>query len=135
MGIQEVTPDMERAKSLYKMALDTYQMVQTIDGKKFPSNVIKEYYDIIRQFIDITLLLRGYKTFGEGAHEEAIALAHKEGTLNATEFFLANELRKKRNRMSYEGHAIEYSYVVRNKEAILQLIHQLRTKIEKILEL
>jgi len=48
MVINKITPDKEKAKSLYQMALQTHTMIQTIEETKFPSNILKEYYDIIR---------------------------------------------------------------------------------------
>lgn len=131
MVINKITPDNEKAKSLYKMALQTYSMIKTIEETKFPSNIIKEYYDVIRQFIDILLLLQGYKTFGEGAHEECISFAHKQGKLTATEYFLADEMRKLRNRISYDGFFVNYDYLKRKKTEIAELINKLRKTVEK----
>lgn len=131
MTINKVTPDKEKAKSLYKMALHTYSMIKTIEEDKFPSNIIKEYYDIIRQFIDILLLLQGYKTFGEGSHEECISFSHKQGKLTTTEYILADELRKLRNRIAYDGFFVNYDYLQRKKNVIGELVNKLKTLVEK----
>lgn len=131
MTINKITPDKEKAKSLYKMALQTYSMIKTIEETKFTSNIVKEYYDIIRQFIDILLLLQGYKTFGEGAHEECISFAHKQSKLTTTEYVLANDLRKLRNKITYEGFFVNYDYLKRNKIAIDELVNKLKTIAEK----
>ncbi len=131
MVINKIIPDKEKAKSLYNMALQTYLMIKTIDESKFSSNIVKEYYDIIRQFIDIILLLDGYKTYGEGAHEECISFAYTQGKLNTTEYILANDLRKLRNKIAYEGFFVNYDYLKRNKKAIDELINKLKNVVEK----
>ena len=54
-----VTPDKEKARSILKMVEATLEMIRFIDKIKFPSNVAKEYYEIIRELISIILLLDG----------------------------------------------------------------------------
>ncbi|MEK6858065.1 MAG: alpha/beta hydrolase [Nanoarchaeota archaeon] len=131
MTINKITPDKEKAKSLYKMALQTYSMIKTIKESEFPSNIVKEYYDVIRQFIDILLLVKGYKTFGTGSHEECISFAHKEGRLNTTEYVLADDLRKIRNKIEYEGFFVNYDYLKRKKDSIEELLNKLKLLAEK----
>jgi len=131
MAIEKVSPDKEKAKSLYKMAISTYSMAQTIDQKRYPSNLIKEYYDVIRELVDITLLLKGYKVHGEGAHEETLNLAYKQGTLTVTERLFSNELRKMRNRITYEGLFVDVDYITRKKNEITSLIEKLRKIAER----
>lgn len=62
-----VTPDREKAKSMTKMVEITLEMIKTIDAERFSSNIVKEYYDVIRELMTAILLLDGYKTQGEGA--------------------------------------------------------------------
>mgnify|MGYP001566898438 FL=1 len=66
------TPNKEKAGSIFKMVETTLEMIKQIDRTKFPSNIAKEYYEIIRELISIILLLDGYKTIGEGAHKRQI---------------------------------------------------------------
>ena len=68
----KITPDKEKARSILKMVEKTLEMVEDIDINKFPSNITKEYYEIIRELLSILLLLEGYKTYGEGAHKKLI---------------------------------------------------------------
>ena len=42
-----ITPNHEKAKSILKMVDSTLEMVQELDPNRFPSNITKEYYDII----------------------------------------------------------------------------------------
>ncbi|MBI5347467.1 MAG: hypothetical protein HZB66_02560 [Candidatus Aenigmarchaeota archaeon] len=67
-----VTPNKEKAKSILKMVETTLEMINHIDRNKFPSNVAKEYYEVIRELTSIILLLDGYKAVGEGAHKKQI---------------------------------------------------------------
>lgn len=131
MPLEKVTPNKEKARSLYRMASSSFSMAQTIDEEKYPSNTLKEYYDIIRQFIDLILLCKGYKSRGEGAHEEVITFAYQSGVLTVQEHLLANELRKMRNRISYEGFFVDYDYFLRKKKDVASLIEKLMKLSEK----
>ena len=71
-GFVKVTPDREKSNSILKMVETTLEMIETIDVAKFPSNIVKEYYDVIRELMTAILLLDGYKTHGEGAHKKLI---------------------------------------------------------------
>lgn len=125
MTIEKTSPDKEKARSLYKMAVATFSMANTVDRHKFPSNVLKEYYELIRQLIDITLLVKGFKARGESAHEETIMMAYQQGTLTVKEHLLANELRKMRNRIAYEGFFVDYDYLNRKEKDVIALIEKL----------
>lgn len=43
-----ITPNKDKAISILKMGEATLEMIKQIDRAKFPSHVIKEYYDVIR---------------------------------------------------------------------------------------
>ena len=68
----KITPNKEKAKSISRMAETTLEMIKSLDINKFPSNITKEYYDVMREFMSIVLLLDGFKTYGEGAHKKII---------------------------------------------------------------
>ena len=72
MDLIKVTPNREKADSILNMVNKTLEMISEIDAEKFPSNVIKEYYEVIRELLSVLLLLDGYKTIGEGAHKTLI---------------------------------------------------------------
>ncbi|VVB88656.1 Uncharacterised protein [uncultured archaeon] len=71
-GFIKTFPDREKVKSILKMVESTLEMIDTIESKKYPSHVLKEYYEVVRELITIVLLLDGYKTQGEGAHKKLI---------------------------------------------------------------
>ncbi len=122
----KVTPDKEKAKSIIKMAETTLDMAASINIEKFPSNLAKEYYDIIRELISALLLLDGYKTYGEGAHKKVIAyLAEKYKQFSEHEIKTIDELRMTRNRIAYDGFFIQPDYIKRKKVFLDEVIKKL----------
>ncbi len=61
-GFVTIRPDKEKSRSILKMSNATLEMIKSIDSKKFPSIVIKEYYEVIRGFINAILLVDGFKS-------------------------------------------------------------------------
>jgi hypothetical protein len=121
-GLIKVTPDREKAKSILKMADTTVEMIKIIDISKFSSNVTKEYYDVIRELISVVLLLDGYKTHGEGAHNRLIEyLKSRYDKFNEHEISLIDDLRVTRNRIAYDGFFVEKDYVERKAKDIKQI--------------
>ena len=127
----KITPDKQKAESILKMVKTTLEMLKSIDVNKFSSNVIKEYYDIIREMMSIILLLDGYKTFGEGAHKrliEYIGKNYKEFT--NYEVLLIDELRITRNKITYDGFFVQADYIERKTKDILKIIAKLNAIIK-----
>ena len=128
----KITPNRERAISMLKMAEATIEMVKKIDKKMFPSNVLKEYYDIIRELMGIILLLDGYKIIGEGSHKKLIEyIKQKCQDFEANEIMLIDELRVARNKISYEGFFIDEEYLNRKQSDIETIISKLKALINK----
>ena len=71
-GIIKITPNKEKAQSIFKMVGVTLERIQLTDPRRFTSNIIKDYYDIIRELMSIILLLDGFKSVGEEAHKKLI---------------------------------------------------------------
>ncbi len=134
-GIERATPDKEKAKSIMRMAETTLEMIKTIDDKKFASILLKEYYDVIRELMTAVLLLDGFKTRGEGAHKKLIEhLDENYEQFTEYEISLLDELRGKRNRISYNGFFIPEDYVKRKRKDILEIAFKLKKIISKRLE-
>jgi len=126
--IIKVLPDNEKAKSILRMVETTSEMVKQIDADKFPSNVIKEYYDIIRELISIILLLDGFKATGEGAHKMQIDyLEENYKEFDKSEIELIDDLRIKRNKISYDGFFVTTSYAMKRLDGINKTIDKLKT--------
>ncbi len=134
-GIIKVSPDKEKAKSVMKMVNTTLDMIKSIDTVKFPSNVVKEYYDVLRELISVVLLLDGFKTKGEGAHKKLIEyLEQNYKEFNSYEISLLDDLRITRNKIAYDGFFVTDDYLERKKESIKMIIRKLRNIIDKKLE-
>src|SRR3989344_4076554 len=100
MGMIKITPDKEKARSMLKMAKTTMDMASAIDYKRFPSNIIVEFYNVARQLMAVIALLDGFKTKGEGAHRTLIEYtAQNYKKLSAYEIHLLYDLRTLRNRI------------------------------------
>ncbi len=124
----KVSPDFEKARSILKMAENTLSLVQGLDATKFPSQITKEYYNVMRELISVIALLDGYKTQGEGAHKELIEYLHTYYKEKFTEHSLSllEELRVIRNRIEYDGFFVNKEYVKRNQKYFEMIIEKLR---------
>ena len=128
----KTTPDKEKAQSILKMVETTLEMVRLIDKTKFPSNVTKEYYEVIRELTSIILLLDVYKSIGEKAHKrqvEYLEANYKE--FSKAEITLMDDLRITRNKIAYDGFFVKENYVDRKLADILKIIDKLKRLIAK----
>lgn len=127
-----VTPDKTKAESIIKMAKVTVEMIKTINVEKYPSNVVKEYYDVIRELMSVILLLDGYKVYGEGAHKRIIEYIAKNcKQFSSAEITLIDDLRIERHKISYDGFFVKPDYITIRKEGITAVINKLESIIAK----
>lgn len=117
-----IRPDIAKANSLKESSLITLKRLEEIDLEKYPSNTLKDYYDIIRSLMESLLYLEGIKIKGEGAHYETIEYVCKEHNLGETTRIYLQDMREYRNRISYEGFNIPASYIRSNAEKIKGII-------------
>jgi hypothetical protein len=128
----KVTPNKEKAQSILKMVETTLAMIEQVDKEKFPSNVAKEYYEVIRELTSIILLLDGYKAIGEGAHKKQIEyLEANYKEFSKAEIVLMDDLRITRNKIAYDGFFVKESYVERKLPDIRMVIDKLKEIINK----
>lgn len=120
--IIHVMPDKEKAKSLLKTANITLQRLREIDNMKYPANTLTDHYDIIHKIMEAITALEGIKTKGDGAHQELIDYVCKNHNLGESTRVFLQELRDYRNRISYEGFAINTEYIKSNAERIETII-------------
>lgn len=133
--LMKVTPNKEKAKSILKMVETTIEMINNLDVDKFPSNITKEYYEVIRELLSIVLLLDGYKTYGEGAHKKLIEYIEKNyKEFSKYEISLIDSLRNTRNKISYDGFFVDKDYIERKKKDIAMIIQKLKEIIRKKLD-
>jgi len=45
----KITPNKEKAKSILRVVETVMEMINNLDTDKFPSNITKEYYGVIRE--------------------------------------------------------------------------------------
>ncbi|MBN1385685.1 hypothetical protein JW968_01780 [Candidatus Woesearchaeota archaeon] len=131
MGIISITPDKERCRSIMRMAETSLNMINEIDHLKYPSNVIKEYYEIIRELLSVIMLLEGKKAVGEEAHKRLIEHIRSMNIFPENEIQMIDDLRILRNRIAYEGFFIRPDYLERNHPMIKQIINRQNEIIQK----
>ena len=128
----KITPNKEKASSIFKMVEITLEMIKQIDKIKFPSNIAKEYYEVIRELVSIILLLDGYKTIGEGAHKRQIEyLEANYREFSKFEIAFIDDLRITRNKIAYDGFFVKGSYIDRKLTDILRIIGKLKEIVHK----
>lgn len=130
--IVKISPDGQKASALKKMAEITLERLSQTDVEKYPSNTLDDYYDVIHKLAEALLLLKGFKTKGEGAHQELIDFVSKEiGLAEQTREFL-QQMRDYRNRISYEGFMIDKNYILFNEKRIKAIIKSIFSELAKI---
>jgi hypothetical protein len=131
-NLVKIEPNKEKAKSILKMVETTLAMIKTVDDSKFSSNVVKEYYEVIRELSSIVLLLDGYKTYGEGSHRKLIEYIEKNySELSEEEVRLIDDLRILRNKIAYDGFFVEKDYIKRKIDVIIKILDKLKDIINR----
>lgn len=125
-GIVRIKPDKEKAKSILKMVDATLEMTKSINSRKFPSLIMKEYYEAVRGLIAAILLVDGFKTEGEGAHKKLIEYLNTNyEQFSQYEISTIDDLRIIRNRIAYEGFFVKEDYLERKRKVILKILSEL----------
>ncbi len=119
-------PDNEKAKALVKMADITIERIKDTNKEKYPSNVLTDYYNVIRNLLEAITSKKGIKIKGEGAHINIINYVCKEYQLDESVRQFIQELRDYRNRTYYEGFNIKKEYIKTNEPIIKEIIAKLR---------
>ncbi|MFA5887487.1 MAG: hypothetical protein WC852_02145 [Candidatus Nanoarchaeia archaeon] len=117
-----IKPDIAKAKSLRETSIITLNRLKETDMEKYPSNTLKDYYDIIKGLMEALLYIEGVKMKGESAHYETIEYACEKYKLGESARVFLQEMRDYRNRFSYEGFNVQESYIRLNKKKIDEII-------------
>jgi hypothetical protein len=131
MDLIKVTSNKERAKSILEMVnLIEERIKSQIKWKeKMCSLIISDYYEIIKELITAILLVDGYKTL---SHKDLIDyIKEKCKEFSQYEISVLDNLRILRNRITYEGFSVEYSYLERNEELFKSVIQKLKENVRK----
>ncbi len=129
--IIKILPDKEKAKSIFQMVESRQQFLEDLEKiKAYPTIIVENYYEVIKELCTAIILIDGYKTIGESAHKELIDLIGKYKEFSRFEIEIIHDLRIRRNKSSYEGKPIELDYLLNKKEIFIKII----IKLKKILE-
>jgi len=128
--MRKVSPDPEKAKALRKMSEKILERVKETDEEKFPSQILRDYYDTIRQLMEAVASKNGMKSEGLGAHQQLIDWVIDEYGFSEKKRNFLHQVRKHRNRFEYEGHFVKKGYVERNESQFNEIIREL----ERILD-
>lgn len=124
------TPDRPRAKFLIKESETSLEglkeRIQIIGiNDKNANSIIKDCYDILMELIRAKLLLAGYSSSGNYAHEAEIAYLKKLGFTDNEVSFL-NEVRYFRNSVTYYGKILDKEYAEKVYSFLNKIIAKLR---------
>ncbi len=120
-----VNVDQKKAVSLLNMAKITLERLNETNLEKYPTNTIKDYYDVLHELMESLISLEGVKIKGEGAHKELIDYVCEKYNFELQIKYFLQDMRDYRNRISYEGFMIKSNYVIQNIEKIENIIKTL----------
>jgi len=120
-----IQSDIAKAKSLIQISKITLDRLNETEMEKYPSNTLKDYYDIIKGLMEALLYLEGVKMKGESAHYETIEHVCEKYKLGEASREFLQGMRDYRNRISYEGFNVQPNYVKQNKKKINSIIESL----------
>ena len=93
---------------------------------KNANSVIKDCYDIIMELIRAKLLLEGYSSSGNYAHEAEISYLEKLG-FSENDISFLNELRYFRNSVTYYGKILDKDYAEKVFDFLNKIIVKLKS--------
>ena len=124
--ILKITPDKERARSVKEMALERYELLRTIDMSKFSTMAAETYYEAIKELLIAKFYEKGIKIVGKNSHKDLLKLSRKEKLITEEEFELIDDLRQRRNKSSYQGVKIPFSYIEINQKEFERIIEKIK---------
>jgi len=129
--MREISPDLEKARALKKMSENILERIEETDEEKFPSQILRDYYDAIRQLMEAIASLNGVKSEGISAHQQLIDWIVDEYEFSEKKRQFLHQVRKHRNRFEYEGHFVDEGYVKRNKSEFNEIIRKLKNILDQ----
>lgn len=123
------SPDFPRSKSLMQESDGSYkslmEVAENIGVKDENANyIIKNAYDIIMELVRAKMLLAGFDSSGQGAHEAEVSYMRKLG-FGEGDVRFANQLRYFRNGITYYGKVFDKDYA----EKVLKFLRKTRSKL------
>ncbi len=120
-----MTPNPERAKNLILQSEIRLKDANNKNPEEFATLIIEAYYEIIKELLTALLAVDGFKCL---SHTTLIEYLRKAYNKLFTEYEIQtiDELRRIRNKISYEGFIIKKDYYERKTPAALSIITKLR---------
>ena len=129
--IFKISKDKERAKDLFEMAKDRYNLLNIIPKDRVYL-MIEEYYEIIKELLTATMYLDGYKTL---SHIKLIEyFSSNYNILDENQIRLIDTLRKFRIGVVYYGKRIKKEFLINNEGEIKRIISILMKFVNKRLK-
>ncbi|PIZ51740.1 hypothetical protein COY27_02610 [Candidatus Woesearchaeota archaeon CG_4_10_14_0_2_um_filter_33_13] len=130
--IREVHVDYDKVRSILKMCAVRLRVLEQIQLDDETASIIAEdYYEIVKEYLTALMLTNGLKSSN---HECLVSFFNQKYSDKDYEVKLLYELKKVRNRISYEGFFVDKSYVQRNKLEWQHIIELLDKEIKEKLK-
>ena len=120
--IFKITKDIERAKSIFDIAKDRFELMNIYPREKV-YKIIEEYYESIKELLVSLMYLDGYKTLSHIKLIEYFKLNYT--LLSENQIKLVDALRKLRNGTLYYGEKINKIFLDNNEKEIKFIIDKL----------
>jgi hypothetical protein len=126
-----ITPNLERAKSILAMVEIRLKAVALLNPEEFMTIIVEDYYEIIKELLTALLAAEGYKTLSHTTLIEYVRTNHKNN-FTELETITIDELRKLRNRITYEGFMVKKDFLQRKEPVIKPIIAKLQEQVKRL---
>jgi hypothetical protein len=131
--VKKQNPDFSRAEFLLKESESSHSFLKSIMSKIGINNenancIIKLCYDLIMELIRGNMLLKGFNSSGQGAHEAEVAYLRNMG-FNENDVQFADQLRYFRNGIVYYGKILDREYA----QKVLDFMNKIEPRLKKLL--
>ena len=124
--IVKIQSDIERAKSITNLLIERENIIKTLNHESFPTTILENYYEIIKELITALMYIAGFKTTGEGAHIETIDFLKNYKEFSEYEISILQELRIKRHGSQYYGKVPPPEFLNQNRTIFKEVIDKLK---------
>ncbi|MEK6940512.1 MAG: hypothetical protein AABW49_01275 [Nanoarchaeota archaeon] len=133
--IKRCSPDSSRARFLISESEKSFRglkerLVAMIINEYNANSIVKDCHDIIMELIRARLLLDGYNSSGQFAHEAEVSYLKILG-FSEKDVSLANELRYFRNSVTYYGKQLTVEYAEKVTEFTERMYLLLKQKVKQ----
>ena len=127
--VKKVTPDINRANSLKKEALNRknfiFKLLETQKLNDENANYFIELaYDVIIELVRGKMLEKGFVAIGNYAHEAEVSFLGKLG-LSEDKILLLDDLRKIRNKILYYGKKFDKQFALKVLNLMKEMVKKL----------